>query len=150
MTTKANDNRDAILSEATETLSRLPTEALLPLLPFLGELSRERPRPLTAGMVRRALDRWRLLELFRAMKLETPDLSNRQIILRVTHRVASWGGPPGQRAARPRILGARTLERWVQEYNQVGPDGLAAGFAALIDGVGRPSRSPFQGPLNTR
>ena len=134
MTTEANDNRNTIFAEITESLSRLPAETLLPLLPVLGELARDRPRRLTAGMVRRALDRWRLVKLFRSIKTDPKygNPSNRQALKRVS-RLASRDAP-GVKCA------VRSLERWIENYNRVGADGLAAGFSALLDKYGRPRK----------
>ena len=136
MDTKASDNRNAILGEAIEALSRLPTATLLPLLPMLGDLGRDRPRPLTAGMARRALDRWRLLRLFRAIKtdLDLGPLSNHQALqhlAKVASRLA-----PGVRCS------VRSMEKRIREYNAIDADGLAAGFAGLLPRYGPPSGTP--------
>lgn len=140
MRAEARDKRDEVLTEVVEAASRLPVFALLPLLPFLGALSRDRPRPLTSGMVRRALGRWRLVQRFAELKAspEHCDDSNRQVIHRVCREASRVA--PGVRCSQ------RSLERWIHGHNAVGPDGLAAGMGALIDSHGNPQTGNIRLP----
>ena len=124
---------DKILAELIEADSRVEPLALLPLLPLLGELAAGQCKPATAGTVRRALGRWRLLKRFSVLKRRHPARSNSQIMNQVNREAARIA--PGLRCS------VRSLESWLRGFNSVGPGGLAAGPAALIDKY-RPGRPP--------
>jgi len=141
---EARDNRDEILGEVIEALSRVPATALLPLLPWFGQLARDRGRRLTPGVVRRALGRWRVLQRFAEMR-SSPEYrgqSNRKIILRIV------GEAP--RMFRGVKCSRRSIQEWVRKYNAVMDDGLAGGLFALIDAYGRPPqkrKDSYNGPI---
>ena len=130
----ASANR-ALFAEMIDAISSLEPPRIVWLY-FLGkELDRVRPGPLTAGMIRRAHGRFRVLQRFAELKAsaEYRAKSNRQVILRV---VAEAGAMfPGVRCSR------RSIQTWLGKYNTVGEDGLAGGPAALIDRYGRPPKA---------
>ena len=132
MEVEASDNRDAILTEAIEALSRLPAETLLPLLPWFGELVRERPHPLTRRTISYCLGRCRLLQRYAELRADpgTRHLTQLDILGLVLRDAPTVS--PGLRCS------VRSLQRWIKKRNAVRDDGLAGGVAGLIGDYGRP------------
>lgn len=128
--TQLRAHEGSILSEFIEAASACPEEALLPLLPLLGELRASSNAKRTVPGSRRALDRWRLVQRFAVLKLEDPERINSDVL----HQVAREAGRIAPGGLEPSV---RTLQWWIQRYNAIGPDGLAAGPAALLDRYGR-------------
>lgn len=123
------------LDEAVRQLRRLSDDALVALLPVLGELAGLDP-PTTAGSVRRAWGRYRLLRRFADLRRQ-PDnrgQSNRALMLQVLQESPSIA---------PEVkCSLRSLQVWVQSFNALTEGGLAAGTSALVDNYGRPTGSP--------
>ena len=110
------------MAEIEAAIGDLPATALIPLLTFIVEC-RDRRR-VSALQVRKALERWRVLQRFAELKRET-GLSVRRVIVHLVRESARVGsGAP---------LKVRTLQHWVHDWNKIGPDGLAAGPASLVD-----------------
>jgi len=122
---------DVVIAEALYQLKRLRVDTVASLLPFLGELAALNP-PATAGTVRRAIARSRLLHRFAELRAlpENRSRSERSIILQV-HREAARIAP-GQKCS------VRSLQVWIERYNTPTAGGLAAGWEALVDNYGRP------------
>ena len=124
---EANDK--AILAEFINAAQAVPAASLLPLLPLLGALRGVSYAKRTVPGVRRALDRWRLVQRFAVLKREDPERSNLDVLKQVAREAGRIA--PGMEPS------VRTLEWWIQRYNAIGDDGLAAGPAALLDRYGR-------------
>ena len=130
---------DVVIGEALHQLKRLRCDAVAALLPFLSELAMLNP-PATAGTVRRAVGRLRLVQRFAELR-RLPEIrgrSNRAIILQVNHEAGRIA--PGQRCS------LRSLQKWIEAYNTLTSGGLAAGWAALIDNYGRPLKRSSSAP----
>ncbi len=128
--TGASEGDQAIMAEFIEAASALPVTALLPLLPLFGALRGVSSTGRQVPGSRRALDRWRLVQRFAELREADPERSNRNVLQQVAREAARIA--PGLRG--PSV---RTLEAWIQRYNEIGVDGLAAGPAALVDKPGR-------------
>jgi len=124
---------DAVRVAIADGVFLVPPIALLPMLAVLGDLQ-GRGRRVTAGMTRRALGRWRLIQRYAAIRRET-GVSSRRAIRQVVRESADIA--PGLRCE------VRAMQRWIAGWNAIGPDGLAAGPASLVDGYGRSGRTPI-------
>jgi len=112
---------DSVLRGRVYAVGDLPASALIPLLVFIVEC-RDRRR-VSALQIRRALERWRVLQRLAALKRET-GLSVRKVIVHMVR--ASARGDTGRK------LKSRTLQTWVKAWNTPGPGGLAPGPASEI------------------
>jgi hypothetical protein len=132
--TGVSRERQAVLDELHRLADRTPTDALVPLLSLLGEITAcaDEKAPLTAGMVRRAIGRWRLL--LRYAELREHHQGKRPVLLRRVIREAPMIAPGLQ-------CSTRSLQRWVLDWNRKGPGGLAPGWAALVGRRGRPRKT---------
>ena len=138
---RSQENDGPILAEFIKAAQAVPAASLLPLLPLLGALREQSPvgRPVPGS--RRALDRWRLVQRFAALKREDPERSNLDVLKQVAREAGRIA--PGMRG--PSV---RTLQWWVQRYNAIGDDGLAAGPAALLDRYGRRTANEPRGSVD--
>ena len=132
-------SRDAVINEGLCQLKRLRYDAVAALLPFPGELAVLNP-PATAGTVRRAVGRLRLVQRFADLRRvpENRSWGNRAILVQVSREAGRIA--PGQRCS------VRSLQTWIEAYNALTSGGLAAGWEALIDNYGRPVKRPLSGP----
>ncbi|MCK4627085.1 MAG: hypothetical protein KAV00_17365 [Phycisphaerae bacterium] len=137
--THVDTSCDVVIAEAVHQLRLLRCDAVAALLPFLGELAALNS-PATAGTIRRAVNRLRLVRRFSQLRRqpENRGKSNRSLIIRVNREAARIA--PGQ------CCSVRSLQKWIKAYNSLTPGGLAAGWEALIDNYGRPLKRSSNSP----
>ncbi len=136
--------RRAALDALSEVASGMRTDVLIAWLPLLAACAVRGDRRVSAGMVTRAIAKLRLLRRFaeQCEALKPVGFSDAMI--------ADWVCVEAK-ANDPDIrVSPRSLQRWRAVYNRIGPDGLAAGPAALfpryrVPPRGRRKRGPLKG-----
>lgn len=125
-------SRELLLTELAHAASRVPTDLLVPLLSMTAELSGRQGTPRSAGTLRRAIERGRILQRFAELRRD-PKCTGwdnlrllRELLTEVRRRF------PQMKCS------TRTLQRWIHDWNSTADGGLARGFVALIDAYGRP------------
>ena len=118
-------------------VARMETPMLVAWLPLLTEAA-STSAPASARMVTRFTEKLDYLWQWAALREATPGPNDQALFRRMAEFIQA--ADPAARVS------ARSLRKWRDDYNRIGPDGLAAGPAALLDRYtnvpqGRPTAS---------
>ena len=116
--------RRAALDALNSIVARMDTPVLIAWLPLLTEAA-STSAPASARMVTRFTEKLDYLWQWAALREAKPDTDDHTLFRRTAEFI---------QAADPTArVSARSLRKWRDDYNRIGPDGLAAGPAALLD-----------------